>query len=157
MTIMFEQPSLISVAPIPRFRFITILNGSNAGTTIISADSQAGVANTGEPIIGITTGASQDAPQDSANSFAAKEAGVSFEWISPGAMGLLKVDGSAGVTRGDMLMANTNAAKNTSGQGGAGVTATVGNWVGAQALENAAANEDVRVLVLSPWKLITET
>lgn len=151
MTIMFEQPSLISVAPIPRFRFITIQNGSNAGTTAISADSEAGVANTGEPIIGITTGASQDAPQDSANTFAAKEADVSFEWISAGAMGLLQIDKSAGVTRGDRLMANTNSAKNTSGQAGSGVTATSGQWVGAMALENAAAGEDCRVLVLSTF------
>lgn len=151
MTIMFEQPSLISVAPIPRFRFITIENGSNAGTTAISADMEAGVANTNNVIIGITTGASQDAPQDSANSFAAKEAGVSFDWISAGAIGLLHIDKSAGVTRGDRLMANTNAAKNTSGQGGSGVTATSGQWVGAIALSNAAANEDGLVQVVSPF------
>jgi len=151
MTVMFEQPSLISAAPIPRFRFITISNGSNANTTAIDADFEAAVANTGEPIIGITTGASQDAPQDSANSFAAKEAGVSFEWISPGAIGLLHIDKSAGVTRGDRLMANTNAVTNLSGQAGSGVTATSGQWVGALALENAAAGEIARVLVLSPF------
>lgn len=151
MTVMFEQPSLISAAPIPRFRFITIQNGSNSATTAIDADMEAAVANTAEPIIGITTGASQDAPQDSANSFAAKEAGVSFEWISAGAIGLLHIDGSAGVTRGDRLMANTNAANNLAGQAGSGVTATSGQWVGALALENAAAGEVARVLVLSPF------
>ncbi len=149
MTIMFEQPSLISGAKIPRFRFITMNNGSatNTGSAVetLDADAEAVVANTGDPIIGITTGASQDAPQDSASSLAAKEAGVSFEWISAGAMGLLTA--SKAWVRGDMLMANTNSSLDFTNFAGAGEPVADGNWIGAMAMENAAQGEEGRVLV----------
>ena len=129
----FDQPSLKAGDAIRPFRFIKIGLG---------ADSQANEANAGELTIGITTGGSREAPQDSANSNAAA-AGDTFEWRSAGAVTNLKAD-ATGWTRGDQIMSDND---------GKGDVAEDGKFVGALALTNVAANEIGEVLVVSPYFL----
>jgi len=131
----FETPPLIAGDNIRTHRFIKLS---------AAADHTALEANAGEMTIGITTGASREAPQDGANTYAALSAsGDSFEWRTPGQVALLQLD-TSGCAANDLLMSDAD---------GLGDVAEDGNFVGAVALEAIANSEIGEVLILSPFYL----
>lgn len=128
----FEQPSLEASEAMDRFRFIAI-----------SGAYQAGYPSANAATFGVTTGGSQDLPQDSSNTFAAKAAGDAFEYRSPGDVTLLQCAGGAGWNAGDFLASNAT---------GCGVVVANTNFIGAQAIEDTAANEVGEVMVMQSYK-----
>lgn len=124
-----ESPALIAGESLYPSRFAKLST---------SADNTALAAGAGERTIGITGVGGKDGREDASNDYHA-QAGDPVELFGLGDICLLQA-GSGGWTRGDRLKPDALAR---------GVTTTVTTeWVGAEALESAAALEYGRVQVV---------
>jgi hypothetical protein len=112
-----------------------------------AADNTALQAGANERIIGITEAGPQDAPGTSgATAYAAAAGQITTVYGLGNIVNL--VAGSGGWTRGDQLISDGSGHGVT-----AAATGTTVQWVGAIALENAAAGEAGRVqIVLYPFR-----
>jgi len=130
---MFESLQLQASGDINPARFVNIsgertIDESAAGTSLY---------------VGISTEASKDTPGISGASTLAAANGDQVAVYGPGRV--CRLTAGEAITAGDLLMADAQ---------GRGVDATVGNYVGAIALEAAtAAGQLIEVLVLSPYTL----
>ena len=106
-----------------------------------SADNTALQAGSNEDVIGISTEATKDAPLSGASAYAGVDT-YQMHYYPNGTECLLEI-GSGGVTRGDYLKSDTN------GKGvSAATTGPTAQFIGAQALESAAAGDFARVMVM---------